>query len=403
MSAWRLGLAVALGAMLPALAEAQAPPQDISSNYKLDFAVPDAPAFAILGSQPTEILRPTTTRDLSLAASDFLSDGSSLAIPAEFAAEFSPGLLIGGKRLSLAQYRSTPWLYRLRVSVATSRTDSGSDPTSLAVGLRVPLIDRADLRTNQAGRAFELQLVDLATRTVNLRQEAQDRLVRDLAATPATAMPVPFRAQEAADAVVDARDADGRAEVLRAQGMTETAITEFLAWYSTQLLAQSNALNDREDELKALRRQLEEESWNNTVLEVAAAALGEAADSTGKDLKDTRYALWGTGGIGFGNWGQFLVGLTGSWEREPETSRFKGIGSLATRLYMGTNWIKGFAEFSGTVQDQEKPKWFLNGGGEVRAVQGLWATFSTGVEWDQDTGEANARTSVALKLGLFNS
>lgn len=378
-------------------------PASIAANYKLDFAVPDAPAFTVLEPGPSEILRPATVRDLTLAASDFLSETSGLAIPAAFAAEFSPGLLIGGRRLSLQRYRATPWLYRLRVSVATGRDASGSAPTRMALGVRLPLVDGADLRTSAAGREYARQLTGLAEDMVDVRQQVQDELVRVLAQGPDAAT-APIVAQEVADALVDAETMAERVAILaEGAGLSEVEAEAFLDWFTSAPLRRTGELAEREERLKHLRKALEEGTWNETVLEVAAAALGEAADSTGRGLTDTRYALWGTGGLGLGRWGQLLVGLQGAWERQPESRRFDGTGSLAARVYAGSNWLKGFVEASGSVSDREKPRWLLNGGGEVRPVRGFWATFSAGVEFDRETGEANSRSSVAFKLGLFNS
>ncbi|HCV43785.1 MAG TPA: hypothetical protein DGH68_09905, partial [Bacteroidetes bacterium] len=129
---------------------AGARPDSLQKSFRVDFAIPDAPAFTLLGSEPSNILRPTTVREFSVAFSDFVSNGSSLTIPRTFGVEFSPGLIISGPKLSLTDYRKLDWLYRLRVSAATQRNGNGNSSTDMALGVRTSVIDESDLRHDDA-------------------------------------------------------------------------------------------------------------------------------------------------------------------------------------------------------------------------------------------------------------
>ena len=106
-------------------------PDTLQKSFQVDFAIPDAPAFKLLNSEPSSILRPTTVRELTTTFSNFVQNGSSLTIPNAIAIEFSPGLLVSGQTLSLDAYRKLDWWYRLRVSGATLRRTDGRDRKSV--------------------------------------------------------------------------------------------------------------------------------------------------------------------------------------------------------------------------------------------------------------------------------
>ena len=51
--------------------------------YKMraDFAVPEGPAFKLVGIDETSILRPSSVRELDLSASGFTGDNGSITLP----------------------------------------------------------------------------------------------------------------------------------------------------------------------------------------------------------------------------------------------------------------------------------------------------------------------------------
>ena len=92
-------------------------------NGTLNFSVPDAPAFAILGASPPSIIRPTATREVTAGIADLFRGGGVL--PQNLFVEFSPWSVIGAK-LTFDEYRESSFerfLYRLRLSLASRSTD----------------------------------------------------------------------------------------------------------------------------------------------------------------------------------------------------------------------------------------------------------------------------------------
>src|SRR5712692_3518159 len=269
-------------------------PNDLVAKYAIDFAVPDGPAFTLLGVTPSTILRPTTVKEVTAAVSDFIGGGSSLSIPRAFAIELAPALLIGGGSLSLQRYQANPALYRLRISAATRRSDGNGSPTQIALGVRVNLVDDADLRT----KPDYIAKVTAITDQINQIFAERRALERP--------------AEGAVSGVLspDSLPPDLKKQVADLQGTLEKA------WADS--------------------------TWNARVLELAAGLSARAADSLGHDLSTQAFAGWATFGTGIGKWGQLLVGGQASTARDSVTREFHAVGSLGARFLVGTNVYKGF-------------------------------------------------------------
>lgn len=98
---------------------------------------PDSPAFAILGVSPTTIQNPTTPRDLAVALSSFLKDGS-LLVPDSLAVETAPYWFLNHDRLTYADYAAADvgQLWR-NFSASLGTTGVAEDGSrSLGVGMR---------------------------------------------------------------------------------------------------------------------------------------------------------------------------------------------------------------------------------------------------------------------------
>ena len=91
---------------------------------------------------------PADHREGALRRSVGLRQLRELLTARAFAVELAPALLIGGKTPSPQKNRGNAALYRLRLSAATRRPEDTASPTEIAIGLRVDLIDEADLRMN---------------------------------------------------------------------------------------------------------------------------------------------------------------------------------------------------------------------------------------------------------------
>ena len=117
--------------------------QEISDFGKFygDVRAPSAPAFTILGTNPSEISRPKSYRDVELSLLNNLFDQGSLTLPKNFSLEFSPFWMFEHPDLSFKElYRSSVLesaLYNLSFSLATQTDESQAvNTTFLGAGVR---------------------------------------------------------------------------------------------------------------------------------------------------------------------------------------------------------------------------------------------------------------------------
>jgi hypothetical protein len=323
-------------------AQAQAgEPGSLAALYRTDFAVPDAPAFKLLDVDPTIIVRPTSVKELTGIISDFAGSGSTLTIPRAFALEIAPALLIAGKSLTIKKYNENPALYRIRFSAATRRPAEGTSPTEIALGLRVTLLDEADLRTNYT---YMKSATAIAEQVNRVYEQARERV--------GPRQPLQLSSEET--------DSIGRLQA-------------------------------------PLRELWENTKWNARVLELSAGFRAATPDPGGRNLRSNEFGGWGTFGTGFGSWGQLLIGVNAFAARDSVTADFSATAGTGARFYAGTNQYKFFAELGGEwkVGDDE---WLLSGGGEAELIHGGWVSFSAGLA--TGGGTTNLRTNLALKLGV---
>lgn len=317
-----------------------------AADARLNFAVPDAPAFAILNYSPSVIIRPTTTREIALAIADFVRGGSVL--PRAFAAEFSPGLLIGGRNLTINSYNEQPFWYRTRVSVASRSADDNSGRTQASFGLRFTLLDEADPRTDPKF------LDSLATIALNINRA----IGRSVLETPPTGTgPV----------IVDNPD--------------------------VQAL---------ELELQQLRVQQREERWNANVTEVAAAIRFGSADSLARNARSEKYQAWLAGAFRVQQWGQFVFNLTGSLERNAAGVMDSTGIAMNARFYFGSNELKVYGEGQITAIGSSPALYLFTLGGEFNPLSSFWLEFSSGFE-KSGRNPAVIRTSFHVRWSLPES
>jgi hypothetical protein len=316
-------------------------------DFRLDFAVPDAPAFKLIDVNESKILRPTAVRELCLALSDFVdSENSLLTIPRAFAVELSPALLIAGKTLKLQRYQQNPWLYRLRISGATKREQGESGPSQIAFGLRLSLIDESDLRTD---KDFIKQATKIADRINTIYTNARKRI-----GPPPSKIVLTPDEQEMAD-----------------------------------------GLN------KEFKDQKAEEKWNAEVLDIALALRAMVSDSLSKNLEMEEYSFWITYGRGLlKENGQWLLGGNAGFKRDSTGGDFKFDVSVASRIYIGVNKFKGFIEVQAFKVEGEDLDILFNSGAEAMIGKSTWLVFSAGAERNGETDNWNIVSNFKFKVGL---
>ena len=338
--------AASLGAqVVPGPAGASNSP--FTRDYKVDFAIPDAPAFKLLEVNESAILRPQTVKALALALSDFRGEGGQFVVPKEFAIEASPALLIGGRYLKVATYNQSKWLYATRVSGATKRDTAGR--SHLSMGLRYSLVDEQDLRTDTAFIRNE-QVTPLTDQMLAAYRSARRRLgpVDD------QGRPIPIVLNEAEQEQID-------------------------------------SLN------REIKRIFAARNWNARSTELAIAARASSIDSMGTDPKFDELAAWGTYAHPLAKAAQLLVGVKLGTRRDTNAVWVRS-NAIAGRVYIGSNEAKLFAEGQQALNaGQSTADWLFNSGVEFRIPNVGWVNASAGIESGANGAKPRALTSFKFK------
>lgn len=115
---------------------------------RLDFSVPQSPAFTVLGLSPEEVIVPTSYRTLALSLLDGLDANGNAQTG--LAVDTKPYVLAQGPSLTLDRYRANRWnrmLSRLQVSFATSSGQEQADQADrYALSVRLTPWDQGDPR-----------------------------------------------------------------------------------------------------------------------------------------------------------------------------------------------------------------------------------------------------------------
>lgn len=294
------------------------------SNARLNFAVPDAPAFTILNYSPTNIVRPSSVQEVALAIADFVKGGGVL--PRTAAAEFSPGLLIGGSTLTIRQYNANPFWYRARISAATRSFDDNTGRLHASIGIRFTFTDEADPRTD---RMFIENLSNLAV-------QINQAIARRVQVAPPT-------------------------ETGRIEG-------------------EGPAIDALEREVEQLRAKQRDERWNANIAEFAAAVRFASPDSLARNARADKYQAWLAGAFNVSTWGQFVFNLSGSVERSLSLRMDSTSIAMTSRFYFGSNAMKVYGEGQITAVDQSPALYLFSIGGELNALSSFWLEFAAGFE-----------------------
>ncbi|HEY3580204.1 MAG TPA: hypothetical protein VGK82_06650 [Pyrinomonadaceae bacterium] len=116
-----------------------------------DLAVPESPAFTVLGLTPQTVIRPATPKEFVSSLLNGLDEHGNVQTGLAFDAV--PFLVFGGDTISLYDYNHsylTRVLSRTQTSFATTKGTGDKDKSvRLALGLHMTLWDRGDPRTDK--------------------------------------------------------------------------------------------------------------------------------------------------------------------------------------------------------------------------------------------------------------
>lgn len=313
---------------------------------QIDMAVPDYPAFAILDAHPTTILRPSKLRTVALTLAGIAAQG---AIPSSFALEVAPYGLAAGNQ-SLASYRSNHLLNSLRISLGTGTDSSGG--RSVALGLRLTPIDNTDLRMNEA---FLSSLFDIGAKITQIESNCMGQVLAAQNMTRVQYLSLPPAQKASVDSLV-------------------------------RSCAAQNEVATLDSQIVSGRVKYQEQMWNGEILDIGLAVRGDSPDSLAKNSFLSGYGFWTTYAHPlFGQSGQILIGVNAASTRAAVSDSFMLASiSLGARLYIGTNALKGFVDYTGTGAIALKGEsaggltGSLQAGVEMRVIDGLWLDGSLG-------------------------
>jgi hypothetical protein len=333
-------------------------------NYKVPFFVPDNPAFKALDIDPSNVLQPTDIKSFALMLSPYVSS-QGLALPQNFALEFSPGR-VASKNWTYAQYDSSAWkrfCYHFSFNAAT-RFDQqeNSDPFKVALGLHYQFVPRKSDPVRNSG---------LYTQTkISIINKAP--LIN-------------------AYIIAKHLPPDTRVAIYSPTG-DSAAYKSFLAWVNSPALPDSLAANVKK--MKDLSfdnrlKQYQADHWNDPKFNLAAVWVGQAQDSTLKGVGYNMVNVWASAAFRPCKKSKHAQVLLGLFYRN--SIHIDTLGALQTftgngRFYYGDAKVRGFveAQYKWMAFRNQEPattqSLLVNFGLEAKITDKFGVFASTGIE-----------------------
>ena len=361
----------------------------LDSEVRVNMAIPTTPAFQVLGGNPSNLMRVSNPREFSLAVSDFFSNGS-VVVPRNFGVEFSPYMVLENGGL-FKDTMKAQWARPLRVSLGTKMSDPDTvNPTdfteNVGIGLRYTYTKEGSSfqgYKKKLRRQLQPLTDNYEERVDSLRKVFVENHNMNLTTFMATAP------DSAVNAFLEARDAWCDS----VYGTLPCRISE----------------NGFDATVEQVKKQFKREAWNDFQLDFASAIKLTSPDTIltvsldTLEKADTTITLnsasfWGTVSFPlFGtNWLQVMIGGNYTMTRDTGTV-FKSIYSASSRVYLGSNRLKGFIEGQYSSNQVTDVQNFLGSvGAEINFIDGIWASFYVGLS--QELGAARSRAVTQFNL-----
>ena len=341
----------------------------LSSNI-LDFAVPDIPAFKALGIDPSNILRPSSLKQVALMFSH-LRSGNEFIVPQNLAVELTPGLLIK-PWYTLDQYQhkgGIRWLSKLSASVGTNQ-DPTSGTNSLSFGFRSVLMDKGDFRLDSA--FLDTAIYRYQDNYTNAWLNNRNLYLKNnnITIVQFANMPKPMQ-----DSIIEV-----------ARQMTESQIGYDLDAMVSQSMQQFKAKN-----------------WNAPRMDVAYALVMQSPDSLLGSIKLNKHMMWFAWAFRPGrnnHNAQFIIGLNNSLFKSEGKFYNEFTGNF--RFYIGKNRLKALVETQ--YQNLDHPltgrteRLFSQVGVELAIYKSIWLHFGTGF---LNALDGSAKSQLISNLNLY--
>ena len=334
--------------------------------FKFDLAIPDLPAFKALDTDPSNILRPSTTERLSAVLSEFYS-GDEFIVPESFAAEFTPFLMFPNNKVTLKNYRENHVLYSLRTSIGTLRDSTNVSKTAL--GLRITPINKRDARKDTSN--FLMPIASILTAQAEEISKYLD-------------------------------------EYQVINNLTEEQLADSVNLEAARAYANEQIIRDYQTLISDVERRYEEMYWNAEKLDISMAVVFTSQDTLAKNLNFESFSAWATYARPLKSNGQVLIGgnlkiVDGKKELFEQLQEDKVFyeASLGSRIYVGSNETKVFAEAQYTYRDlDDEGSFLLNFGSEFSPGGGVWLDFTMGVMTNTLNNRTEFVTSANVRIKL---
>jgi hypothetical protein len=328
-------------------ARAQVSPT-VAELTRLDLITPDLPAFKALGTEPSNLLRPSDVKQIAVATNPFLNTRSPV-IPSAFGLEVAPWKL-ASRRWALRDYLENDWkAFRYRCSFSLGAGTFATQTAQLP-----PARASAGFRTSWVGRRYDVSRNPDLVRTMFA---INDQALRD-----------------STDIVTQWR-------LDRNLRPGDRPSAEALADLQQRLTRVSARLDSLQKARKKAYAVFEKQNWNAPRTDFALAWVGGSGDSLVRNVAFAAAHAWLTQSIRAGENGQFLLGGNARFDRvRPEATAGNISLSVSGRYYVGTADFRGFLEGQFTHERLFPNSTLVYLGGELRVKEDFWLIFSTGLK-----------------------
>jgi hypothetical protein len=374
----------------------------LSDKYKLDFVIPDIPAFKALNIDPSNILRPSDVKKFAVMLAPFYNNGHP-GIPKNFALEFSPWKLQSKNWLLSDYYKSG--IKRLSYNSSFSLgavSDATDHPSKIAVGYRFSFLSknadpiRSDYITQQLdanlpGRFLRGDLITFWLTKITYQLPSYYATHKE----EFKAFLTKIEDEVAGKGLED--DSSWLALKTKLQ-------TVFGRKFGLKDLSEELVTTYLDNTVEKIMDDYKEKYWNATRIDGAISLVGESGDSLITGTRFSSFNAWFTSSIRMKEKMQLLIGGSlkmpnGDLRDDNDTPLDV---NLNLRLLRGTGDFRFFAEAQLTNRNYGEidKSFLLNVGAEIRISEKFWVLANTGLNNIKEKSQENWFNRLVANLDI---